>query len=194
MVLGGALPSRGGRLYPDARHMRGAKEHTRSHPVLPLRATVRAFPRISPLMHTRARTHPRSATLVSLEIVCARGQLQPDRGDDAAIQDLCAADRIRPRKAVLPHGMPVPSHSRLHTLTTNERHDTHTTIVKPDSGLGEEIRAGSLSSKLAVLTLSFPRLRLIWCRSPHVTADMFDLLKVPLIVNLARHVRFDGLH
>jgi hypothetical protein len=25
-------------------------------------------------------------------------------------------------------------------------------------------------------------LRLIWCRSPHVTADMFDLLKVPLLL------------
>lgn len=49
--------------------------------------------------------------------------------------------------------------------------------LMPDSDLGEEIRPGSLSSKLAVLTLSFPRLRLIWCRSPHVTADMFDLLK-----------------
>jgi hypothetical protein len=74
-----------------------------------------------------------------------------------------------------------------HTLTT--RPTTRHTIgggryIKPDSDLGEEIRPGSLSSKLAVLTLSFPRLRLIWCRSPHVTADMFDLLKVPLLLLL----------
>ena len=45
------------------------------------------------------------------------------------------------------------------------------------AALGEDIAANSIVSKLALLTLHFPTLRLMWMRSPHWTADMFDLLK-----------------
>lgn len=56
--------------------------------------------------------------------------------------------------------------------------NAHLWCNQPVSELGDEIRPNSLISKLALLTLHFPRLRLLWCRSPHVTAEMFDLLKV----------------
>ena len=36
----------------------------------------------------------------------------------------------------------------------------------------------SLISKLCLLTLHFPRLRIIWSRSLHATADIFQALKV----------------
>ena len=36
----------------------------------------------------------------------------------------------------------------------------------------------SLISKLCLLTLHFPRLRLIWSRSLHATADIFQALKI----------------
>lgn len=36
----------------------------------------------------------------------------------------------------------------------------------------------SLISKLCLLTLHFPRLRIIWSRSLHATADIFRALKV----------------
>jgi DNA excision repair protein ERCC-4 len=45
------------------------------------------------------------------------------------------------------------------------------------SSLGQDIAAGSITSKLVLLTLHFPTLRIIWMRSAHVTALMFDELK-----------------
>ncbi|KAG9334989.1 hypothetical protein JZ751_006212 [Albula glossodonta] len=44
--------------------------------------------------------------------------------------------------------------------------------------LRQEISASDISSKLTLLTLHFPRLRLLWCPSPHVTAELFQELKV----------------
>lgn len=43
--------------------------------------------------------------------------------------------------------------------------------------LGEDISGSSLGSRLALLALHFPRLRIIWSRSLHATADMFRALK-----------------
>uniref|UniRef100_A0AAY4AT46 ERCC4 domain-containing protein n=1 Tax=Denticeps clupeoides TaxID=299321 RepID=A0AAY4AT46_9TELE len=40
-----------------------------------------------------------------------------------------------------------------------------------------EISASDVTSKLTLLTLHFPRLRLLWCPSPHVTAELFQELK-----------------
>nr|XP_023653014.1 DNA repair endonuclease XPF isoform X2 [Paramormyrops kingsleyae] len=45
------------------------------------------------------------------------------------------------------------------------------------SDLRQEISASDVTSKLTLLTLHFPRLRLLWCPSPHVTAELFQELK-----------------
>ena len=39
------------------------------------------------------------------------------------------------------------------------------------------LQSQSLGSKLALLALHFPRLRIIWSRSLHATADIFRALK-----------------
>eukprot|EP00069_Balaena_mysticetus_P007076 bmy_05415T0 len=41
----------------------------------------------------------------------------------------------------------------------------------------QEISGGDISSKLTLLTLHFPRLRVLWCPSPHATAELFEALK-----------------
>uniref|UniRef100_A0A667IH43 DNA repair endonuclease XPF n=1 Tax=Lynx canadensis TaxID=61383 RepID=A0A667IH43_LYNCA len=41
----------------------------------------------------------------------------------------------------------------------------------------QEISGNDVSSKLTLLTLHFPRLRLLWCPSPHATAELFEELK-----------------
>ncbi len=39
------------------------------------------------------------------------------------------------------------------------------------------MQSNTLGSKLVLLTLHFPRLRIIWSRSLHATADLFRALK-----------------
>ncbi|XP_039089538.1 DNA repair endonuclease XPF isoform X1 [Hyaena hyaena] len=41
----------------------------------------------------------------------------------------------------------------------------------------QEISSSDISSKLTLLTLHFPRLRILWCPSPHATAELFEELK-----------------
>ncbi|KAM9583600.1 DNA repair endonuclease XPF isoform 1-T1 [Trichechus inunguis] len=43
--------------------------------------------------------------------------------------------------------------------------------------LYQEISSNDISSKLTLLTLHFPRLRILWCPSPHATAELFEELK-----------------
>ncbi len=43
--------------------------------------------------------------------------------------------------------------------------------------MGDDIRADALGSKVALLALHFPRLRIIWSRSLHATASIFRELK-----------------
>lgn len=43
--------------------------------------------------------------------------------------------------------------------------------------MGDDIRADALGSKVALLALHFPRLRIIWSRSLHATAAIFRDLK-----------------
>ncbi|XP_028990797.1 DNA repair endonuclease XPF [Betta splendens] len=45
------------------------------------------------------------------------------------------------------------------------------------SDFRNEISSNDISSKLTLLTLHFPRLRILWCPSPHATADLFLDLK-----------------
>ncbi|KAJ0015753.1 hypothetical protein NQD34_014043 [Periophthalmus magnuspinnatus] len=45
------------------------------------------------------------------------------------------------------------------------------------SDFRNEISSNDVSSKLTLLTLHFPRLRILWCPSPHATAELFVELK-----------------
>uniref|UniRef100_UPI00398F8A73 DNA repair endonuclease XPF n=1 Tax=Pristiophorus japonicus TaxID=55135 RepID=UPI00398F8A73 len=41
----------------------------------------------------------------------------------------------------------------------------------------QEISINDVTSKLTLLTLHFPKLRILWCPSPHVSAELFEELK-----------------
>lgn len=43
--------------------------------------------------------------------------------------------------------------------------------------LQQEISSNDITSKLTLLTLHFPKLRILWCPSPHATAELFEELK-----------------
>ncbi|XP_067912356.1 DNA repair endonuclease XPF isoform X2 [Heterodontus francisci] len=43
--------------------------------------------------------------------------------------------------------------------------------------LHQEISISDITSKLTLLTLHFPKLRILWCPSPHVSAELFKELK-----------------
>jgi DNA excision repair protein ERCC-4 len=45
------------------------------------------------------------------------------------------------------------------------------------SAVGSEISSVSVVSKLVLLTLHFPTLRILWCESPYATAELFQCLK-----------------
>ncbi|PSC75286.1 DNA repair endonuclease UVH1 [Micractinium conductrix] len=49
--------------------------------------------------------------------------------------------------------------------------------LQASSDIGDEVQLHSLMSRVALLVLHFPRLRLIWSRSLHATADIFQQLK-----------------
>lgn len=45
------------------------------------------------------------------------------------------------------------------------------------SDIGEDVAPTSIISKLSLLALHFPRLRIVWSRSLHATAEIFASLK-----------------
>ncbi|NXF02985.1 XPF endonuclease, partial [Smithornis capensis] len=47
----------------------------------------------------------------------------------------------------------------------------------PRGSLHQEISSNDVTSKLTLLTLHFPKLRILWCPSPHATAELFEDLK-----------------
>ncbi|KAG0495334.1 hypothetical protein HPP92_000025 [Vanilla planifolia] len=47
----------------------------------------------------------------------------------------------------------------------------------PSNDLGDDISPTSIISKLSLLVLHFPRLRLVWSRSVHATVEIFVSLK-----------------
>ncbi|KAL8175201.1 UNVERIFIED_CONTAM: DNA repair endonuclease XPF [Gekko kuhli] len=47
----------------------------------------------------------------------------------------------------------------------------------PSRALHQEISSNDVTSKLVLLTLHFPRVRLLWCPSPYATAELFEELK-----------------
>ncbi|TMW66423.1 hypothetical protein Poli38472_004188 [Pythium oligandrum] len=49
--------------------------------------------------------------------------------------------------------------------------------LQDPSEIGSEISASNIVSKLTLLILHFPNLRLLWSRSPHATVDLFKAIK-----------------
>lgn len=45
------------------------------------------------------------------------------------------------------------------------------------SSIHQEISVNDISSKITLVTLHFPRLRILWCPSPYATAELFEELK-----------------
>ncbi|XP_053550306.1 DNA repair endonuclease XPF [Bombina bombina] len=45
------------------------------------------------------------------------------------------------------------------------------------NSIHQEISVNDITSKITLLTLHFPRLRLLWCPSPYATAELFEELK-----------------
>ncbi|XP_028403688.1 DNA repair endonuclease XPF-like isoform X1 [Dendronephthya gigantea] len=49
--------------------------------------------------------------------------------------------------------------------------------LQAKSSLSNEISLQNVTTKLALLTIHFPKLRVLWCPSPYATAELFDELK-----------------
>ena len=50
-------------------------------------------------------------------------------------------------------------------------------VLQSASDIGDDVTPNSIISKLSLLALHFPRLRIIWSRSLHATAEIFASLK-----------------
>lgn len=50
-------------------------------------------------------------------------------------------------------------------------------LFQSASDIGDDVTPNSIISKLSLLALHFPRLRIIWSRSLHATAEIFASLK-----------------
>lgn len=50
-------------------------------------------------------------------------------------------------------------------------------ILQSASDIGEDVTPTNIISKLSLLALHFPRLRIVWSRSLHATAEIFASLK-----------------
>jgi len=49
--------------------------------------------------------------------------------------------------------------------------------LQSSADIGSEIRTDSICSKMALLAMHFPKLRILWCRGPHETLKLFKSLK-----------------
>lgn len=50
-------------------------------------------------------------------------------------------------------------------------------LVQSTDDIGDDVSPTNIISKLSLLVLHFPRLRLVWSRSVHATAEIFASLK-----------------
>ena len=50
------------------------------------------------------------------------------------------------------------------------------------SSVSGDVSLQDVTSKLAMLTMHFPKLRLLWCPSPYATAEIFEELKASPLV------------
>ena len=53
----------------------------------------------------------------------------------------------------------------------------HFYVLQSTSEIGNDVTPNSIISKLSLLALHFPRLRIVWSRSLHATAEIFASLK-----------------
>ena len=51
-------------------------------------------------------------------------------------------------------------------------------IVQDKFPISAEISTNDTISRLTLLTLHFPKLRILWCQSPYATAELIEELKV----------------
>ncbi|CAF1437265.1 unnamed protein product, partial [Didymodactylos carnosus] len=56
----------------------------------------------------------------------------------------------------------------------NQNHVFHLTNK---NGISNDFNSNDITSKLALLTMHFPKLRILWCPSPHASAELFEDLK-----------------
>lgn len=49
--------------------------------------------------------------------------------------------------------------------------------MQSTSDIGDDVTPNNIVSKLSLLALHFPRLRIVWSRSLHATAEIFASLK-----------------
>ena len=54
-----------------------------------------------------------------------------------------------------------------------------TMCVQGKHPMPNEVNLHETTSRLALLTMHFPKLRILWCPSPYATAEIFEELKVP---------------
>ncbi len=66
-------------------------------------------------------------------------------------------------------------HFRLPSLLIEFSEDRDFRLIP--KGLPSDIRVSHIISRIVLLTLNFPRLRIMWMRSPYATAKMFEMLK-----------------
>ncbi|KAK2554945.1 DNA repair endonuclease XPF [Acropora cervicornis] len=67
--------------------------------------------------------------------------------------------------------------SELPSLIHRRGIDIEPVTLEVKSSLSSEVSVNDISSKLTLLTLHFPKLRILWCHSPYATAELFDDLK-----------------
>lgn len=46
------------------------------------------------------------------------------------------------------------------------------------SSVSGDVSLNDITTKLAILTMQFPKLRLLWCPSPYASSELFEELKV----------------
>ena len=44
--------------------------------------------------------------------------------------------------------------------------------------MSSDVSIQETTSRLSLLTMHFPKLRILWCQSPYATAELFEELKV----------------
>ena len=59
-----------------------------------------------------------------------------------------------------------------------EFHPEKAFSLQSSDDLTSEINQTNIVSKLSLLAIAFPQLKIIWSRSPHATSDIFNSLKV----------------
>jgi len=58
-----------------------------------------------------------------------------------------------------------------------EFHKDKPFLLQPRAEIGPEININNVISKIVLLTLHFPEIRLFWCSHTHATVDLFECLK-----------------